>query len=214
MRKEKKELKEYWNSLLTEKSWQILQELKRSYNFILIGGWAVYLFTRQQKSKDIDIVVDLNELQKLKRKELSKNDNLKKYEIKNDEVDIDIYVEYYSKLVIPVEDIKKYKISLEGFDVIGKEALVLLKQSAFRDRKNSIKGEKDRIDIVSLVLLSEFDLDIYMKIANKYNLNEFFQELKQIILNYNDFDVIGLIPQELKKKKNEFILRWRKIKTK
>src|SRR3989344_2809346 len=185
MRKEKKELKEYWNSLLTEKSWQILQELKRSYNFILIGGWAVYLFTRQQKSKDIDIVVDLNELQKLKRKELSKN-----------------------------EDIKKYKISLEGFDVIGKEALVLLKQSAFRDRKNSIKGEKDRIDIVSLVLLSEFDLDIYMKIANKYNLNEFFQELKQIILNYNDFDVIGLIPQELKKKKNEFILRWRKIKTK
>src|SRR3989344_4490106 len=98
--------KEYWNSLLTEKSWQILQDLRREYNFILIGGWAVYLFTKQQKSKDIDIVVGINELEKLKGGGLGKNDNLKKYEIKKEEIDVDIYVEHYSKLAIPVEDIK------------------------------------------------------------------------------------------------------------
>ena len=49
--------KEFWNSLLTEKSWEILQELRKNYDFILIGGWAVYLLTKQKKSKDIDIVI-------------------------------------------------------------------------------------------------------------------------------------------------------------
>jgi len=52
--------KEFWNSLLTEKSWEILQELRKDYNFILIGGWAVYLLTKQKKSKDIDIVIGLD----------------------------------------------------------------------------------------------------------------------------------------------------------
>ena len=40
---------EFWNSLLTEKSWNLLIEIKKKYDFILIGGWAVYLLTRQQK---------------------------------------------------------------------------------------------------------------------------------------------------------------------
>jgi len=47
---------EFWNSFLTEKSWEILQKLKKQHKFILIGGWAIYLLTNQQKSKDIDII--------------------------------------------------------------------------------------------------------------------------------------------------------------
>ncbi len=42
--------KEYWNSLITEKSWKILQEIKKEHEFILIGGWAAYLLAKQQKS--------------------------------------------------------------------------------------------------------------------------------------------------------------------
>jgi len=144
---------EFWNSLLTKKSWEILQELRKEYDFILIGGWATYLLTKQQKSKDIDIVVDLNELQKLKKKNLMKNDNLKKYEIKVDEIDVDIYLEYYSKLTIPTEDIKKYSIEIQGFKVASPETLLILKQGAYFDRKNSIKGQKDLIDIVSILFL-------------------------------------------------------------
>ena len=74
---------EFWNSDLTEKSWKILREFKKDHNFVLIGGWATYLWARRQKSKDIDIVVEIDELQKLKNEGLSKNDNLKKYEIKS-----------------------------------------------------------------------------------------------------------------------------------
>ena len=46
----------YYHDLITEKSWQILQELKRRHTFILIGGWAVYLYTKQLKSKDVDVI--------------------------------------------------------------------------------------------------------------------------------------------------------------
>ena len=206
--------KEYWNSLLTEKSWQILQDLRREYNFILIGGWAVYLFTKQQKSKDIDIVVGINELEKLKGGGLGKNDNLKKYEIKKEEIDVDIYVEHYSKLAIPVEDIKNYTAKIEGFEVVKAELLILLKQAAFKSRENSIKGEKDKIDIVSLALFADIDLDLYIKIAKKYKLEEFVDELKKVINSFNDYHSLELTLQELKRMKNDFILKWKRIKTK
>ncbi len=76
---------DYWHDLLTEKSWKILQDLKGKFSFILIGGWAVYLWARTQKSKDIDIIVDLKTLADLKKQyTVNKNDNLKKYEIKYD----------------------------------------------------------------------------------------------------------------------------------
>lgn len=51
-------MNEFWNSDITEASWRGLQELKREIDFVLIGGWAVYLYSRLQKSKDIDVIVD------------------------------------------------------------------------------------------------------------------------------------------------------------
>jgi hypothetical protein len=205
-------MNQYWNSLLTEKSWEVLQELKREYNFILIGGWAVFLLARQQKSKDIDIVVDIKELEKLKSRGLMKNDNLKKYEIKRGEIDVDVYVEHYSELAIPPRDIKKYILKVEGFDVTRQEILVLLKQKAYNDRKNSIKGEKDKIDIVSLVFFSGFNSRFYFEVAKKYKLEGFIKELREMVLGFSDFLALGLKPQELKKAKAKFISDWRGIK--
>jgi len=203
-------MEEYWSSLLTEKSWKILQDLRRSYDFILIGGWAVYLHTKQHKSKDIDIVVSIKELEALKNRELRKNDSLRKYEIKNEEIDVDIYVEYYSKLTVPVEEIKNYVDNVEGFNVVKPEILVLLKQGAFESRKNSIKGEKDKIDIVSLVFFSDFKINEYECIAKKYKLERFIYELKEIVVGFVDYDYLGLKPQELKRMKTKFMLEWRK----
>lgn len=69
----------YYRDSVTQKSWRFLTELARKYRFVLIGGWAVWLYTKQLKSKDIDIVVDLNQLAKLKtRFDLVKNSRLKK----------------------------------------------------------------------------------------------------------------------------------------
>ena len=74
---------EYWSTIITQKSWEILQQIKPKIDFVLIGGWATYLWTRAHKSKDIDIVIDFDELAKLRKKySVKKNDNLKKYETK------------------------------------------------------------------------------------------------------------------------------------
>jgi hypothetical protein len=83
----------YWHTLLTEKNWKVLQRIKKEFDFILIGGWAIYLYSRMHKSKGIDIIVD---------------EKLRKYEIKVDEIDIDIYVPFYSRLTIPAEELIKH----------------------------------------------------------------------------------------------------------
>jgi len=43
-----------------------LLELNRKYRFVLIGGWAVYLYSKALKSRDIDIVIDFETLAKMK----------------------------------------------------------------------------------------------------------------------------------------------------
>ncbi len=200
-----KEENEFWNSLLTEKSWEMLEKLKRDYKFILIGGWAVYLLTRQKKSKDIDIVVDIKELSKFKEKGLRKNDNLKKYEVKQEEIDIDIYAEYYSKLAIPVEDIKKYTIKTEGFEIASPEALLILKQGAFEERKHSIKGMKDEIDIISLLFFSVINFKKYYEILKKYEMEIYIDNLKKLLVIFKDCDSLNLNPREFKLKKNKIL---------
>ena len=72
----------YYRDQVTQKSWQVLTALSNKYEFVLIGGWAVWLYTKQLKSKDIDMVVALDQLGKLSRDyDLVKNDRLFKYEI-------------------------------------------------------------------------------------------------------------------------------------
>jgi hypothetical protein len=210
-RNEKNTGQEFWNSYLTEKSFEILQKFNKKYNFIVIGGWATYLLTKQQKSKDIDIIVDLKELQKLKQEKLIKNDRLKKYEIKIDEIDIDIYVSYFSELALPVNDLKKYSLKIQGFNVLSPEALLILKQGAEIDRRNSIKGEKDRIDILSLLFFSEIDFNKYKKILSFYKLDSYCDELINLVLEFQDYNVFTFTPNEFKLKKKELLSRLRKL---
>ncbi|MBI2449426.1 hypothetical protein HYV49_03960 [Candidatus Pacearchaeota archaeon] len=202
---------EFWNSLLTEESWKILQELNKKYNFILIGGWAVYLWTKNQKSKDIDIVVDILELQKLKQEHLIKNDRLKKYEIKRGEIDINIYVSHFSKLAIPAGDIKKYASKVEGFNVTIPELLLILKQRAFQEREYSVKGEKDKLDILSILFFTEFDFKKYFMIVKSYKLESYVRSLIRIISTFQDYARFSFILRELKLKKKFIIDELKKV---
>ena len=196
---------EFWNSQLTEKSWRILQGLNKKYDFILIGGWATYLWTKQQKSKDIDMAVEITELQKLKAENLSKNDHLKKYEIKYGDVDIDIYVSHFSKLTIPPEDLKKYTKKIEGFKVASPEIIMILKQGAYEDRKNSVKGEKDMIDIISILFFSGIDIKLYRFILKEYSLNTYLRNLVSLLKNFREYNILNLTPREFKIKKQEIL---------
>lgn len=173
---------EYYHNLVTEKSFTLLQELRRDYQFILIGGWAVFLWTRRLKSKDIDLAVDFLELEKMRaRFSASKNDRLKKYEIKIEEIDIDIYVAHYSNPGLPAEALSPYAVSKEGFTVPRPEILLILKQAAFRERQGSPKGEKDRLDILALLTLPEMDWQFYRQVLREYQQDELGEQLRNLV---------------------------------
>ena len=204
---------DYWNSILTEKSWKVLLDLKqKEFDFIIIGGWAAYLLTKLHKSKDIDIVLkDHKDLDFLKKNyDLRKNDNLKKYEIKFEEIDLDIYAPFYSKLAIPAEDLKKYTIKTQGFEVVKPEALLILKQGAEIYRKYSVKGEKDRVDIMTLLLFADIDFKEYFNLLKIYKLEEYYDRLKKIINNFNEVKYLGLNPREFKLRKSRLIEKLKK----
>lgn len=146
----------FYNDLITAKSWQTLQNLKRQLNFVLIGGWAVWLYTKKLKSKDIDIIIDYDQLDKLQKiYPVTKNDRLKKYETRNEELQIDIYLPHYSQIGIPIENVIKNTQKLDTFSVPKIETLLALKLYVYNQRKLSAKGQKDRLDILSLLLVSK-----------------------------------------------------------
>lgn len=202
---------DYWHNILTEKSWKILQEIKPDFKFILIGGWAVYLWAKTHKSKDIDIIVDFETLSKLKRKyDLRKNVHLKKYEIRKEEIDIDVYVPHYSKLIMPLEKVMTEKI--EGFSVARPEYLLILKQGAELDRKESEKGEKDRIDIVSMLFNCAIDFQSYYNILKKHKLDHLLKRLKELVSQFKDYNYLKMTPRQLKIKKQEVLEKLKHLK--
>ncbi len=204
---------EFWNSLLTERSWEILQQLRRKpFHFILIGGWATYLWTRQHKSKDIDIILpQFQDLEYLKQEyDLKKNDFLKKYEISFGEVDVDIYVPHYSHFAVPVSEIAKGATNIEGIPVVTPEILLLLKQAAEQDREHSVKGMKDRVDIMTLVLFAPVHFSRYHQLLMEHHLPHFLPRLKIIIMEFTEIRYLGLNPREFKMRKNKLLEELRK----
>lgn len=174
---------QFWHNLIIEKSFLALQELARSFKFTLIGGWAVYFYTKTLKSKDIDIIVDFEELGELKRNfTLIKNERLKKYEIRGDGFDIDIYVSHFSALGLPLDYVIKNTTTIEGFKLPKKEILLALKLFVYKERKGSLRGKKDMIDIVSLLYKNKISLSKFMVLLKKFKLDNLAQELIDILI--------------------------------
>lgn len=184
---------DFYHNLITEKSWSVLLELRREYDFLLIGGWAVFLYTHSLKSKDIDLVIEYETLEKLRSKfVVYKNNRLKKYEAKVEEVDIDIYAPFYSNPGLPAEELANFKTSLEGFNSIEKEILAILKQKALMERKNSVKGRKDLIDLVSLFQLDGFDWRKYIDAIKRYGLREALESVRKTVIETTKIDELDL----------------------
>jgi len=197
---------QYWHNLITEKSFQLLKELKRNYDFILIGGWAVFLYTKALKSKDIDIIIECEELSKIKEKlDVFKNSRLKKYEAKRNGVDIDIYIPYFSNPGLAAEEIKKFVISKEGFKVPFLEILLILKQKVFKQRENTPKGNKDKLDIFSILILKEFNWQRYKKILKRYKIENLLEELKNLLKKTFEIKELNLSRHKIAKLKKEIL---------
>lgn len=192
----------FYQDVITQKSWTVLTQLKRKVDFILIGGWAVYLYTKNLKSKDIDIIIDYPQLEFFKNNfTVSKNERLKKYEVIKDGVDIDIYLPYFSKLGLSVEEVIKHPDKKETLILVKKEMLLITKQAAYTARKTSIKGQKDKIDIISLVLLADFDFAFYLNILKKYKLMDYSNELIKLISETSEVPELNLNKHFFAKKK-------------
>lgn len=201
---------EFYHEIITEKSFKILQDLKRRFDFILIGGWAVFLYTRTLKSKDIDIVVDYGQLAKLKRMlDVSKNERLKKYEAKIEEVDIDIYLPCYSSIGFPIEEIKNYFQLVEGFKVLLPEVLLILKTYVWSQRKNTFKGKKDLIDIFSILSKDIIDWEKYKRLIKKYSLADIDEQLKEIILSTKSISELNLLNHQMSRLKKKILSKIR-----
>ncbi len=197
---------EFYHNLITEKSFEILQQLKKKHDFILIGGWAIFLYSKTLKSKDIDIIIDYDELGKIRKDfQLFKNERLKKYEIKIEEVDIDIYLPHFSELGFPVEEVRNYCQSIEGFFTPIPEILLLMKVFAFGERKGTVKGKKDLIDIFSLLKEEKINWQKYKELIEKYKLGKINQEFKNLISSQPAIPELGLLNHQISKLKQEIL---------
>lgn len=184
---------EFWNDVAMDDSWKVLIEMRKGFDFILIGGWACYLLTKSIKSKDIDIIVDFETLERL-RKEfgLKKTDFLKKYEMLIGQTSVDVYVPFYSRFPIPPEEIQK-TTEAEGFRLPRPEVLLILKQNAELERKDSVKGQKDRVDIINLLLNANIEITSYKAILKKHNLDHYLERLRKIVIeSKKEFSYLGM----------------------
>jgi len=200
--------REFWPEIVTQKSWEKLVSLSQEYNFIVIGGWAAFLWTGLHKSKDIDLVIDYDTLNAFRKKfQLEKNERLKKYEIKMGEFDIGLYLPGYSKLSFPVEHLKEYVANVKALKVPYPEVLVIMKQGAEIERRGSIKGRKDLIDILTILIHSGFSIKKYKEIVSKFSLKGFVEALDEEVRLFNpeDIEYLGLDFNEFAKWKKNFL---------
>jgi hypothetical protein len=167
-----------WRDEVVERSWRVLGELKGFADFVLIGGWGVYLWTGKLKSRDIDVYVDQKNFYKLQSEltqrgyALKRNVRLMRFEALIGDVEVDIYTPFVSKLVIPCLDVfdrKLYSV-IEGFKVTIPEVLLLLKAQAAQDRWHAEKGLKDRVDIISLLKYADVKPDVLKQMLTQYDM--------------------------------------------
>jgi hypothetical protein len=202
-------VKEYWPEFITRKSFERLLSLNKEFLFVLIGGWAIYFYTKAHKSKDIDIVVSLDTFHKIRSKyEVRKNERLKKYEIKEEGFDIYIYVEHFSELPVAIPYIlKDGNIKIEGINVAKPKVLLMLKLEAYKHRKGSIKGVKDSIDIVNLLYAVEFDFKELKSFFTKFGHPEHFELLKEALKDFQEYDYTPMNFKEFKKWQKDLIAK-------
>ena len=191
--------------LVAEKSWLALQDLHRRFRFVLIGGWAVYLYARSLKSKDIDIVIDYEGLAGIRESyPLTKNDRLKKYEIPYGEFDVDVYVPHFSNPGMPAEAILERTLQLEGFRVPIPEALLLMKEYAHNQRQGTPKGEKDGLDLLGLLASVPMDWKVYRSLAELYEPKS-PERLKQFLENIHEAPPLNINRHRLTRLKKPWL---------
>ena len=184
---------ELWNEIIVKKSYEVLNKLKKEIDFVIIGGWASWLYTKTLKSKDIDMYVNFKDFfnfQNILANKgifISLNRKLKKYEAKIEGVDIDIYTPHNCNLIVSCKDVfsKKWFKKVDGFKVILPEVFLVLKLKAEEERMKTIKGFKDRVDILAMLYKLDLDKKFLLELEKKYNM-DIRKRISKIIRESNE----------------------------
>jgi len=196
---------------VTKESFGFLLSLAHSHRFVLIGGWAAYLHTRTQKSRDVDIVVDFNGLLRLQAEfPVQKNERLRKYEIKKGDFDVDVYAPNFSRLSYPLPELLLHHDEKDGIAVATVPQLLLLKIGAYIDRKGSIKGMKDEVDIISLLYYSKPDKNEFLREAGKTKMASPEELVAKMVAGFSQAQLpyIGAEYVAFKKWRKKFLSDW------
>ena len=196
----------FYRDSVTDKSWQLAQKLARQYQLVVIGGWAVWLYTKQLKSKDIDVVVEVPELQRLRQEfEVFKNERLRKYEFRQGEVEVDVYVPFYSHPGIAAEKILEDARVVGGFKVPSIELLWVLKAVAWMARRGSGKGRKDVVDLVSLLESGEMDRAVVKRWVSEAKVEKVAQEVIKELRGLISLEELGLNRHQVARAKGKWM---------
>jgi len=91
------------------------------------------------------------------------------------------------------------------------ETLLILKQGVEIERGNSVKGEKDRLDIVSLLFFGEINFKKYKSILRNHKLEDYINKLISLVSGFQDYHSFSLNPREFKLKKRKILNELRKL---
>lgn len=121
--------------------------------FIVIGGWAVHAYECKAKSLDGDAMVSFAAEGTLRDSYIvTKNARMKKSQFLCEAgCDIDLYVEHQHGLRIPFDELQAYSRTIGKLETACPEHLLILKLDAYRARKHTPKGAKDREDLMSML---------------------------------------------------------------
>lgn len=135
---------------------------------VFIGGIAVYLHARNtpsvaqyaESTHDADFYVSLADMGDLRDiEEVTPNRRLSKHQLIKRGFEFDIYTERQSTLIVPYDAVAASSVRYEPFRIAGLEHLFVLKLEAFRDRRQSVKGEKDAKDLLRIAAVAQASKD-------------------------------------------------------
>lgn len=200
--------RQFWNNEKTDASLRTLQFIAGKIDFVLIGGWAVYLYTDAQRSEDVDIAVGIPALKFFKDYGIRDYEGINiKYSVVDGTV-VDLFIQEYADrdLPLPVKEIlEDYTMFMGNIKTVNREMLLLLKLWGYF-REDETKLRKDIIDVISLMLYGDINIKKFGALLKKHRIAK--RRGIDVLLEYLDkgdtlLDYIDMESREYRKRKDE-----------
>lgn len=193
--------KQYWNRESTNASLRLLRSMPKELDFVLIGGWAVYMYIGAQKSQDIDIVIGYDHINYFRQFGINEYRGGKVRYSNVNGVIVDLFIEDYidTDMPFPSAIIGDNYVKIENIKVVDKNLLLLLKLWGYFSA-DEIKHRKDIIDVVSLLFYGGIDLRNVKEYADRFRIGK--RKSSDAMLEY--LDIGSTLSEFIVEKESEY----------